>query len=313
MNNKSDYKNVYVFAEQRGGVVQSVALELIGKARDLADALGEKVVAILAGYNVEPLIQTLFEYGADEVVVTDHPELKDYVTEEYAQAVSQIIDAVRPNIVLFGATTIGRDLAPRLSARLATGLTADCTKLEISEDKQLMMTRPAFGGNLMATIMCTEHRPQMSTVRPGVMPKRDPEPGRTGSIVRFETKFDHSKIKVRLIEEIKEEKNKVDISEAKILVSGGRGVGCKEGFAKLEELADVLGQTGKTVRPDLYLALGISGAIQHLAGMEESDYIVAVNKDKFAPIFSVSDIGIVGDVNKIVPLLTERLRKEMQK
>ena len=321
MNNKSDYKNVYVFAEQRGGVVQSVALELIGKARDLADALGEKVVAILAGYNVEPLIQTLFEYGADEVVVTDHPELKDYVTEEYAQAVSQIIDAVRPNIVLFGATTIGRDLAPRLSARLATGLTADCTKLEISEDKQLMMTRPAFGGNLMATIMCTEHRPQMSTVRPGVMPKRDPEPGRTGSIVRFETKFDHSKI--------------VDISEAKILVSGGRGVGCKEGFAKLEELADVLGaqvsasramvdagimphdrqvgQTGKTVRPDLYLALGISGAIQHLAGMEESDYIVAVNKDKFAPIFSVSDIGIVGDVNKIVPLLTERLRKEMQK
>ena len=324
MNNKSDYKNVYVFAEQRGGVVQSVALELIGKARDLADALGEKVVAILAGYNVEPLIQTLFEYGADEVV-----------TEEYAQAVSQIIDAVRPNIVLFGATTIGRDLAPRLSARLATGLTADCTKLEISEDKQLMMTRPAFGGNLMATIMCTEHRPQMSTVRPGVMPKRDPEPGRTGSIVRFETKFDHSKIKVRLIEEIKEEKNKVDISEAKILVSGGRGVGCKEGFAKLEELAGVLGaqvsasramvdagimphdrqvgQTGKTVRPDLYLALGISGAIQHLAGMEESDYIVAVNKDKFAPIFSVSDIGIVGDVNKIVPLLTERLRKEMQK
>ena len=201
--NKSDYKNVYVFAEQRGGVVQSVALELIGKARDLADALGEKVVAILAGYNVEPLIQTLFEYGADEVVVTDHPELKDYVTEEYAQAVSQIIDAVRPNIVLFGATTIGRDLAPRLSARLATGLTADCTKLEISEDKQLMMTRPAFGGNLMATIMCTEHRPQMSTVRPGVMPKRDPESGRTGSVVRFETKFDHSKIKVRLIEEIK--------------------------------------------------------------------------------------------------------------
>ena len=304
--NKSDYKNVYVFAEQRGGVVQSVALELIGKARDLADALGEKVVAILAGYNVEPLIQTLFEYGADEVVVTDHPELKDYVTEEYAQAVSQIIDAVRPNIVLFGATTIGRDLAPRLSARLATGLTADCTKLEISEDKQLMMTRPAFGGNLMATIMCTEHRPQMSTVRPGVMPKRDPESGRTGSVVRFETKFDHSKIKVRLIEEIKEEKNKVDISEAKILVSGGRGVGCKEGFAKLEELAGVLG-------PDLYIALGISGAIQHLAGMEESDYIVAVNKDKFAPIFSVSDIGIVGDVNKIVPLLTERLRKEMQK
>ena len=241
MINKNDYKNVYVFAEQRGGVIQPVALELIGKARDLAEALGEKVVAILAGYNVEGLIPTLFEYGADEVVVTDHIELKDYLTEQYAQSVYQIITAMRPNIVLFGATTIGRDLAPRLSARLSTGLTADCTKLEISEDKQLMMTRPAFGGNLMATIMCTEHRPQMSTVRPGVMPKRDPEPGRTGSIVRFETKFDHSKIRVRLIEEVREEKNKVDITEAKILVSGGRGVGCKEGFAKLQELADVLG------------------------------------------------------------------------
>ena len=176
MINKNDYKNVYVFAEQRGGVIQPVALELIGKARDLAEALGEKVVAILAGYNVEGLIPTLFEYGADEVVVTDHIELKDYLTEQYAQSVYQIITAMRPNIVLFGATTIGRDLAPRLSARLSTGLTADCTKLEISEDKQLMMTRPAFGGNLMATIMCTEHRPQMSTVRPGVMPKRDPSP-----------------------------------------------------------------------------------------------------------------------------------------
>ena len=308
MINKNDYKNVYVFAEQRGGVIQPVALELIGKARDLAGALGSKVVAMLAGYNVEHLIQPLFEYGADEVVVTDHIELKDYLTEQYAQSIYQIITAMRPDIVLFGATTIGRDLAPRLSARLATGLTADCTKLEISEDKQLMMTRPAFGG---------------------------PEPGRTGSIVRFETKFDHSKIRVKLLEEVREEKNKVDITEAKILVSGGRGVGCKEGFAKLQELAEVLGaevsasramvdagimphdrqvgQTGKTVRPDLYLALGISGAIQHLAGMEESGFIVAVNKDKFAPIFNVSDIGIVGDVNKIVPLLAERLRKEMQK
>ena len=207
MINKNDYKNVYVFAEQRGGVIQPVALELIGKARDLAGALGSKVVAMLAGYNVEHLIQPLFEYGADEVVVTDHIELKDYLTEQYAQSIYQIITAMRPDIVLFGATTIGRDLAPRLSARLATGLTADCTKLEISEDKQLMMTRPAFGGNLMATIMCTEHRPQMSTVRPGVMPKRDPEPGRTGSIVRFETKFDHSKIRVKLLEEVREEKN----------------------------------------------------------------------------------------------------------
>lgn len=332
--NNSDYKNVYVFAEQRGGVIQPVALELIGKARELADSLGEKVVAILAGYNVENLISELFEYGADEVVVTDHAELEHYITEEYAQSVSQIINALRPSIVLFGATTIGRDLAPRLSARLSTGLTADCTKLEISEDRQLMMTRPAFGGNLMATILCTERRPQMSTVRPGVMQKLKREEGRTGKIVRFETKFDKSRIKVRLIEEIKEEKAKMDIADAKVLVSGGRGVGCKEGFAKLQDLANVLnaqvstsramvdagimphscqvGQTGKTVRPDLYFALGISGAIQHLAGMEESDYIIAVNKDKFAPIFNVSDVGIVGDVNKIVPLLTDRLKKEMK-
>lgn len=333
--NKQDYKNVYVFAEQRGGVIQSVALELIGKAKDLADALGEKVVALLAGYKVEPLADTLFESGADEVVMVDHPQLEHYLTEQYAQVVYQVITAMKPNIVLFGATTIGRDLAPRLSARLSTGLTADCTKLEISEDKQLMMTRPAFGGNLMATIMCTDHRPQMSTVRPGVMQKREKEAGRKGTLVKFEPKFDLSKIKVRLLEDVKEEKGKIDISEAKILVSGGRGVGCKEGFDKLRELADVLGaevsasramvdagvmpherqvgQTGKTVRPDLYLALGISGAIQHLAGMEESDFIVAVNKDKFAPIFNVSDIGIVGDVNKIVPLLTERLRKETRK
>lgn len=334
--NKNDYKNIFVFAEQRGGSLQPVALELIGKASDLAKDLGEKVVAVLAGDKVESIVPTLFEYGADEVVLVDHPQLKHYLTEQYAQAIDQVINHFKPSIVLFGATTIGRDLAPRLSARLTTGLTADCTKLEISEDKELMMTRPAFGGNLMATIMCTEHRPQMSTVRPGVMQKREREIGRTGEIIRFEPKFDLGRIKVEMISEQKEDKGgKIDISEAKILVSGGRGVGCKEGFDKLMDLAGVLnaqvsasramvdagvmphdrqvGQTGKTVRPDLYFALGISGAIQHLAGMEESDFIVAVNKDKFAPIFSVSDIGIVGDVNKIVPLLTERLKKEIQK
>lgn len=333
--NKNDYKNVYVFAEQRNGILQSVALELIGKASDLARDLGEKVVAILAGSGISSLADELFEYGADEVIVADHPELKDYLTEQYAQTVYQIITAFRPNVILFGATTIGRDLAPRLSARLGTGLTADCTKLEISEDKQLMMTRPAFGGNLMATILCTEHRPQMSTVRPGVMQKKDRIPGRKGSVINFEPKIDMSKVKVRLIENVVQDKGKVDISEAKILISGGRGVGCREGFDRLGELASVLeaevsssramvdvgimphdrqvGQTGKTVRPDLYIAVGISGAIQHLAGMEESGYIIAVNKDKFAPIFNVADLGIVGDCNKIIPLLTERLKKEIVK
>lgn len=333
--NKNDYKNVFVFAEQREGVIQPVALELIGKATDLAKELGEKVVAVLAGYNMDAQAKTLIEYGADEVIKIDHKNLENYLTEQYAQVIDQVITAFRPSIFLFGATTIGRDLAPRLSARMSTGLTADCTKLEISEEKELMMTRPAFGGNLMATIMCTEHRPQMSTVRPGVMQKLAQNASRQGTIVPFDVKFDESKFNVRVVEIVKEDKGLVDISEAKILVSGGRGVGCKECFKNLEKLADQLdaqvsasravvdagvmshdrqvGQTGKTVRPDLYFALGISGAIQHLAGMEESDYIVAINKDKFAPIFQVADLGIVGDVNKIIPMLTERLEGMMKK
>ncbi|MGM9805687.1 MAG: electron transfer flavoprotein subunit alpha/FixB family protein [Candidatus Aphodosoma sp.] len=330
---KSDYKNVYVFIEQRDGAVQPVALELLGKARELADTLHEKVVALFPGCGLEAQCQMLIEYGADEVVLIDAPELKDYITEEYSQAIYQAIVKFRPSIFLIGASTIGRDLGPRLSARLETGLTADCTKLEISEDGELMMTRPAFGGNLMATIMCTEHRPQMSTVRPGVMKRAPRDVARKGEIIRFEPKFDRSKIKVRLLDTVKNDKGLVDITEARILVSGGRGVGCKEGFDKLRALADTIGaevstsramvdsgimshdrqvgQTGKTVRPDLYLACGISGAIQHLAGMEESELIIAINKDKFAPIFQVADLGIVGDLNKIVPLLRERLEKEM--
>lgn len=332
--NKADYKDVFVFAEQREGVVQPVALELLGKARDLAAELGEKVVAVLAGSGIRNGAQSLIEYGADKVICADAPELKDYVTEQYAQAVYQVISQYKPNIVLFGATTIGRDLAPRLSARLETGLTADCTKLEISEEKELMMTRPAFGGNLMATIKCSEHRPQMSTVRPGVMQRADRDMGRKGEIIEFKPAFDAQRFKVRLLETVKEDKGMCDITQARVLVSGGRGVGCKEGFEKLARLAGTLnaevsssramvdagvmnhdrqvGQTGKTVRPDLYFAIGISGAIQHLAGMEESEYIVAINKDKFAPIFQVADLGIVGDFNKIVPLLNERLTKEIE-
>ena len=335
-----DYKNVYVFAEQRGGVIQSVAYELLGKARDLADALGEKVVAMLVGYNVKSEAQNLIEMGADEVLVADCPELNDYLTEQYSQVVYQMITERKPGIVLYGATTIGRDLAPRLASRLKTGLTADCTKLEIATveetgEKQFRSTRPAFGGNLMATILCPNTRPQMSTVRPGVMQKRVREAGRQGVVTEFAPKFDASKFKVKVIETIKEEKATVDISEAKILVSGGRGVHNKEGFDKLQALADVIGgqvsssramvdngvmpherqvgQTGKTVRPNLYMACGISGAIQHLAGMEESEFIIAINKDKFAPIFSVADLGIVGDLHKIIPMLTERLKKEVEK
>lgn len=328
---KNQYKDVYVFIEQRDGKIQNVAFELLGEARSLADKLGEKVIAVLLGHNIDSLAQECIAYGADKVLLVDMPELAVYTTEPYAQAIHQIIEDKKPSIVLFGATTIGRDLGPRLSARVGTGLTADCTALEISEDRDLMMTRPAFGGNLMATIVCKEHRPQMSTVRPGVMRMRERDDKRTGEIEKVDVKFKPEKFKVRVVETVKESKNLVDITEAKVLVSGGRGVGNAEGFDKLRELADEInaevsssramvdagvmshdrqvGQTGKTVRPDVYFALGISGAIQHLAGMEDSELIIAVNKDKFAPIFSVADLGIVGDVHKIIPLLTERLRK----
>lgn len=328
---KNEYKNVYVFAEQRDGKVQNVVFELLGKARELADALGEEVVAVLPGHNLQGQAEECIAYGADRVLVIDAPELENYTTEPYAQAIYKVIRDRKPGIVLFGATTIGRDLGPRLSARVSTGLTADCTGLEISEDRDLLMTRPAFGGNLMATIVCRDHRPQMSTVRPGVMRMNKRDENRKGEIENITIDFDRSKFRVRVKERVKETKNLIDITEAKVLVSGGRGIG-SNGFDKLRALADAIGaevsasramvdagliehnrqvgQTGKTVRPDLYFALGISGAIQHLAGMEESDYIVAVNKDKFAPIFSVADLGIVGDVNKIVPLLTERLRKQ---
>ena len=328
---KAQYKNVYVFVEQREGVIQNVGLELLGKARELADALNEKVYAMLLGHDLTTQAQECIAYGADTVLRVDAPELATYVTEPYAQAIYQIIRDNKPSIVLSGATTIGRDLGPRLSARVETGLTADCTGLEVSEERDLLMTRPAFGGNLMATIICKEHRPQMSTVRPGVMRMGQRDENRKGTIEDVKINFDKSKFRVRVLETVKQTKNLVDITEAHVLISGGRGVGNAEGFDMLRAMANTIGaevsasramvdagvlgherqvgQTGKTVRPDLYFAMGISGAIQHLAGMEESEYIIAINKDKFAPIFNVADLGIVGDVRKIVPLLTEKLKR----
>ncbi len=328
---KAQYKNVYVFVEQREGVIQNVGLELLGKARELADALNEKVYAMLLGHDLTTQAQECIAYGADTVLRVDAPELATYVTEPYAQAIYQIIRDNKPSIVLIGATTIGRDLGPRLSARVETGLTADCTGLEISEERDLLMTRPAFGGNLMAPIICKEPRPQMSTVRPGVMRMGQRDENRKGTIEDVKINFDKSKFRVRVLETVKQTKNLVDITEAHVLISGGRGVGNAEGFDMLRTMANTIGaevsasramvdagvlgherqvgQTGKTVRPDLYFAMGISGAIQHLAGMEESEYIIAINKDKFAPIFNVADLGIVGDVRKIVPLLTEKLKR----
>ena len=328
---KAQYKNVYVFVEQREGVIQNVGLELLGKARELADALNEKVYAMLLGHDLTTQAQECIAYGADTVLRVDAPELATYVTDPYSQAIYQIIRDNKPSIVLIGAPTIGRDLGPRLSARVETGLTADCTGLEISEERDLLMTRPAFGGNLMATIICKEHRPQMSTVRPGVMRMGQRDENRQGTIEDVKINFDKSKFRVRVLETVKQTKNLVDITEAHVLISGGRGVGNAEGFDMLRAMANTIGaevsasramvdagvvgherqvgQTGKTVRPDLYFAMGISGAIQHLAGMEESEYIIAINKDKFAPIFNVADLGIVGDVRKIVPLLTEKLKR----
>ena len=325
-------KDVYVIAEQRDGKIQKVGLELIGEATKLAKDLGEQVVAVLLGSNITDKAQELIQHGADKVVVVDDPMLEKYATEPYAKAITAVIKACEPEIVLYSATSIGRDLAPRVSARVHTGLTADCTKLAINEETKLLhMTRPAFGGNIMATIVCKNHRPQMATVRPGVMAALAKDATRTGEVVNFKVDFVPADMNVEILEEVKETKKTVDITEAKVLVSGGRGIGSADFVPVLQEAADVLGgvvtgsrpvieagwldkdrqvgQTGKTVRPDLYLACGISGAIQHVAGMESSEVVISINKDDNAAIFSVSDLGVVGDVKVILPKLVEALKK----
>ena len=326
-------RDIYVFAEQRDGNIQKVGFELIGKGRELAAALEQKVVAVLVGNGVKDKAEDLIKAGADSVVVVNHPVLENYMTEPYTKAVTQIIKEKDPEIFLIGASAIGRDLAPRVSARIHTGLTADCTGLEIDEEsKTLLMTRPAFGGNIMATIVCENHRPQMATVRPGVMKAAEIDAARTGEVEVLEMVFDDDDKSIELIEVLREEREIADITEAKVLVSGGRGVGDAEGFNTiLTPLAEVLGgavsasrsavdsgwidhecqvgQTGKTVRPDLYIACGISGAIQHVAGMENSEYILAINKDEGAPIFDVADLGIVGNLETLLPKLTEAIKK----
>lgn len=327
-------KNVFVIAEQRDGELQKVTIELIGKASELAKDLEQEVVAVVLGEGVKGLADTMIHHGANKVIVVDDPMLKEYVTEPYAKAVFEIIKKYDPEIVLYGASSIGRDLAPRLAARIHTGLTADCTGLEIDpESKHLQMTRPAFGGNLMATIACENHRPQMATVRPGVMTPLANDNSLTGEVIEEKIAFTEADMNVKVIEVKKSEKKRKDITEANVLVSGGRGLGGPEGFEKLQELADLMGgevsssranvdagwiekdrqvgQTGKTVRPEVYFAFGISGAIQHLAGMEESELIIAVNKNDGASIFDVADLGIVGDLNKVLPKLIEEYKKRV--
>ncbi|WP_163198658.1 electron transfer flavoprotein subunit alpha/FixB family protein [Clostridium sporogenes] len=330
--NLSDFKGIWVFAEQREGKLQKVVLELIGKGKELSKKLGVELTAVLLGNNVDDIAQQLIQYGADKVLYANDPLLKNYTTDGYTKVIYDLIQKRKPEILLVGATYIGRDLAPRISSRLGTGLTADCTGLDIDEDtRNLLMTRPAFGGNLMATIVCESNRPKMSTVRPGVFEKLEKDNSRKGNIEKIKFDLKESDIKVKIKEVIKLAKKIEDISEAKILVSGGRGLGGPEGFKELRELADLIGgaisgsraavdsgwidkayqvgQTGKTVRPNLYIACGISGAIQHLAGMQDSDYIVAINKDESAPIMKVADLSIVGDYKKVLPSMIDEIKQ----
>ncbi len=328
----SDKQGVWVFAEQRGGELgelHSVSLELLGKACELAGTLNQDVSAILMGDGVEPLAETLIQYGADHVYLVEDSCLAQYRAMAYTMAFEQLIRRFNPNILLMGATHIGRDLAPRVSRRVAVGLTADCTELTIDPDEKILLqTRPAFGGNIMATIANRYSRPQMATVRPGVMERKE-QPEKRGDIIRETLSMTEQDIKTKVLEIVREAKKTGDLGKAKIIVAGGRGVGDSDGFKVLENLADVLGgevagtrvaveegwipadrqvgQTGQSVRPELYIACGISGAIQHRAGIANARYIVAINRDARAPIFQVADWGIVGDLHALVPEMIRQL------
>ncbi|NLK38206.1 MAG: electron transfer flavoprotein subunit alpha/FixB family protein [Epulopiscium sp.] len=340
-------KGIYVVVEQRSGKVQNVGLELIGEATRLKADLKDDVVAVLLGHEIGGEVEKLIQYGADKVVVIDHPMLKEFATEPYTKAITKVIKDLDPEIMLFGASSIGRDVAPRVASRVRTGLVADCTGLRMAKTEEeiekeeamgcvdgkraLLMTRPAFGGNIMATLMCPRTKPQMATVRPGVMKKVERDASRKGEVINFTVDFTDADMNIEILEVVKEAKKSVDLTEAKLIVSGGRGIGGPEGFNMIKDVANALGaevgssracvdagwiekdrqvgQTGKTVRPELYMACGISGAIQHVAGMEHSELVISINKNDTAAIFEVSDLGIVGDVKVILPKLAEALRK----
>ncbi len=344
----ADYKDLWVFAEQRNGKMLNVALELIGEGHRLAREISEdtKVCALLVGNGIEHLVKECYSYGADKVYLIQDERLENYTTDGYTKVIVDALTVYKPEIVIYGATHIGRDLAPRVAARLDTGLTADCTRLDVDiksyidyaknnttldvstldpkdTSRGLKQTRPAFGGNLMATIICPRTRPQMSTVRPGVMQKMEPRENATGELVEIEPLISDEDIRTKIIEIVKSAKEIVSLTDAEIICSGGRGLGEACGFDLIREFADKVGgvvgssraavdsgwidhanqvgQTGTTVKPTIYFACGISGAIQHLAGMQTSDTIIAINKDPEAPIFEVADYGIVGDLYKVIP------------
>ena len=330
----SEYRGVWVFIEQTEGTPARVSLELLGKGRELAEKLGVVLTAFLLGESVQDTAKELIFFGADEVIVADHPLLRDYRTELYTDIISEQVMARKPEVLIVGASPIGRDLAPRLSFRLNAGCTADCTGLDIDEENRLFVsTRPAFGGNVMATIICPEHRPQMSTVRPGVMALPEKDDSREGQIIDLELQLDEDTCKVKILESVKGASEGVNIQDAERIVAVGMGAGDKETFDMIKELAELLdgelgatrfaveagwvshdrqiGQTGKTVRPELYVGCGISGAIQHTAGMSASKMIIAINKDPNAEVFKIADYGIVGDVRKVVPAIISELKNQM--
>ncbi|MFL8672850.1 electron transfer flavoprotein subunit alpha/FixB family protein [Clostridioides sp. GD02404] len=330
--NLNDYNGVWVIGEQREGKINPVTIELIGEGRKLADQLGKELSVVIAGYEVDKEVKELLHYSVDKAYYINDPLLKDFTTDGYAISIADLIEVKKPEVVLVGATSIGRDIAPRIAGKIGTGLTADCTKLEIDlTDNKLLQTRPAFGGNLMATIVCPKNRPQMSTVRPGVMAKAIRTESENGVLEVVNPGLTEKMIRTRLVEMLPQEKKAINLTDARIIVSAGRGLKRAEGFELIKELADKLGaeigasraavdsgwiehshqvgQTGTTVRPELYIACGISGAIQHLAGMSDSKYIVAINKDSKAPIFNICDYGIVGDLYEILPEMIESLNR----
>ncbi len=325
-------KDILVYIEQRNHKILPVSIELLGVGKKLANKLNSNLLACVIGDNITNLTDEIGHYGADFVYYVDHEVLKDYVNETYTKALTHVVKYTNPDVVLVGATFLGRDLAPRVSSRLKTGLTADCTSLDIDEEtNHLLMTRPAFGGNLMATIICPDNRPQMSTVRPGVFIKPEKNESNKYEVQEVKVQFDSKDLNVEVLETVRETKQLVNIEDANVLISAGRGIGSKEKMNGVYDLAKALkgevsgsravvengwidkarqvGQTGKTVRPDLYFALGISGAIQHTSGMEDSNLIISVNRNPNAAIFEVSDLGIVGDINKILPELMNQLNK----
>jgi electron transfer flavoprotein alpha subunit len=330
------YKGVWVFAEQKKGVIQSVVYELLGKGRELADQLGTDVSCVLIGSDVKDKAQQLIHRGADKVYVVDSPELVNFVDEPYTKILVNLIRKYRPEIVLCGATSIGRSLISRVAIKIHTGLTADCTGLEICpEEKILLQTRPAFGGNIMATIISENHRPQMATVRHKVFKESEEDTSRKGAVIEETVDKSYFASRTKLLDIVEEVTNTVNLTEADVIVSGGRGMRGPENFPLLEDLAKAIGgavgasraavdsdwipyshqvgQTGKTVCPKIYIACGISGQIQHLVGMQSADTIIAINKDPHAPIFSIANYGIVGDLFQVVPLLTKKIKEVINK